>query len=667
MRVPVDQSIVYSVDWISDPWIAKAVKPTAYVTVAPTWEPPDALDEWPTFDAHGLLRALGTTPRGTRPLDLSTSLDDPPDDDPADAQAATARFFRMEAETRRHGDVRMVQQNHVRAWLSTAVGTLLRGLLLSADAQPEVLVQTTAQRLLMPFAQPLPVSWMAANDYEEKRLDLLYNLTIGPTGALSVFEPADVRVGQGETWREHWDWLSEDIGFGETRDAVRLAARIMRCEPVVVGLLLALGSNDPGLRTVALAVVRRWLLTLKAMAWLEESVAVSWRHVRAQDLACFAFNAVKPEWPRRLMSISHQSADVKPALSTMGLWRWARCAIDATYVPAWETNTGMVWALFGASPAIVRVNSTRYEQSVWCRRESELAQHLIDRLDFLSGRMVLDIDVEDLHAIDILPEWEIAEHDLPVDPLSSIMAQFPPRCEVWTPPPMALWEVKLLRAGGAPRAMHVFLEDPELVNRIVADVLVRGIDLPGPAPTNHPTGWSGYASIFRALVSETGDTASPLRLPVPIDAAAAALDDEVVTRIPDLSSGTPALGDVLVAVEFLRTEWPVLVDEGRGRFLLIDCQGASRAAFMTDERFSLHRGLLALRLPGPVWILQSAGQSVEDWGFPGDHPIFTQHTEHQFSWMFQISLDRRYAQQHYPRHSGLELSPALRRLCENGG
>jgi len=41
-----------SANWISDPWVARGVKPTTVrVTVAPSWDPPDLLDEWPTFGA----------------------------------------------------------------------------------------------------------------------------------------------------------------------------------------------------------------------------------------------------------------------------------------------------------------------------------------------------------------------------------------------------------------------------------------------------------------------------------------------------------------------------------------------------------------------------------------------------------------------------------------
>jgi hypothetical protein len=87
---------------------------------------------------------------------------------------------------------------------------------------------------------------------------------------------------------------------------------------------------------------------------------------------------------------------------------------------------------------------------------------------------------------------------------------------------------------------------------------------------------------------------------------------------------------------------------------------------MQDERYSLHRGLISLRLPVPLWIIQSAGQGVDDWGLPGDFPIFTEHFERQFSWMLQISFDRRDAQSNFPQASRLAFSPAMQRLCREG-
>ena len=138
---------------------------------------------------------------------------------------------------------------------------------------------------------------------------------------------------------------------------MRLAARLLRNRGLLQGLGHALAASDPEVRTLATAVLRRWALTLKAMVWAEHALGQSWDAVRPADIVCLAFSATKPEWPRRLLAISHRSFEVKPQLRKMGVWKSARCAIDATYVPSWETNTGMIWGLFAATPALVRVRT----------------------------------------------------------------------------------------------------------------------------------------------------------------------------------------------------------------------------------------------------------------------------------------------------------------------
>jgi hypothetical protein len=133
-------------------------------------------------------------------------------------------------------------------------------------------------------------------------------------------------------------------------------------------------------------------------------------------------------------------------------------------------------------------------------------------------------------------------------------------------------------------------------------------------------------------------------------------------RLPDLSSGRPALGDALVAIEWLHTEWPVLTRQGYGRFLAINCRDWGREHWDRDERLSLQRGLVAVRTPVPLWILQAAGQQVETWGLPGDHPIFTEHVTTQFTWMLEVSPDRGDALRKYEGDSGLRLSDGLRHV-----
>ena len=118
-----------------------------------------------------------------------------------------------------------------------------------------------------------------------------------------------------------------------------------------------------------------------------------------------------------------------------------------------------------------------------------------------------------------------------------------------------------------------------------------------------------------------------------------------------------------MAIEFLRTTWPVMIDEGRGRFLMLNLQGLSHQQWLDDPQWSLHRGLSALRgLPVPLWFLQRAGQQLSDWGLPGDPPILTEHLEAQFGWMMEASPVEEEWRPRYPDDSGLDMSPSLRRL-----
>jgi hypothetical protein len=113
-------------------------------------------------------------------------------------------------------------------------------------------------------------------------------------------------------------------------------------------------------------------------------------------------------------------------------------------------------------------------------------------------------------------------------------------------------------------------------------------------------------------------------------------DVEVTARIPDLASGSVALEDVLVAIEFLRTRWCTLVDQRYGRFLALNLRELSQEVWASHPGLSLQRGIAAIRMPVPVWVLQLAGQGVSSWALPGDPPILTEHLEGQFAWMAEI-------------------------------
>jgi hypothetical protein len=85
----------------------------------------------------------------------------------------------------------MVQIEHIRAWLGTSLGHLLMSITLTPPDEPDALGAATLQRLAIPL-QVAPSS--PVNEFEERNLDLLYNLSVTPTGLSS----SDIRVGQGE-------------------------------------------------------------------------------------------------------------------------------------------------------------------------------------------------------------------------------------------------------------------------------------------------------------------------------------------------------------------------------------------------------------------------------------------------------------------------------------
>jgi len=672
-RNAASQDFVYATDWVSDYWIASGVKQNILPTFGLGWRPPDGLSAWPSFDIE---RLMGPELPGSA---ARTAYSPPPPPagsnlaGTADSAAAALQFSSIESEIKRHADPIMIYGEHVRAWLQCAVGNYLKGLLFSPDEDDEFLKAATFARLSTSLSIQIPPEWAPANEFEEKTLEVLYNLWIEGDGRLIVPDLPNTRVGQGERWRESWDWLSQDAEFSLVRNAVRMAARMMRRNAVVQGLIEAARSADSRLPVIALAVVRRWLLTLRAMHWLEEAADSSWRDIRAQDLSCFAFSALKPEWPRRVLALSHRSVDAKPALQATGLWWSGLCALDASYVPAWETNTGMVWSLFGACPAIVRVASPRYTDSIWCRRESELSQYLHDRSDFMEGRWLIDVPLQDVPALErAFATWRSSSLGIPPPEqlLGALSREFPPMVQVWTPTPLPAWETTMLRAAAALRTINAFTGDAAATNRF-AEFLLRG-SLPPlnlPAPTNNPDGWRAYVTIFQDLVNacrlDPGEL--PIRLPDDYTAEASQIDADLGARLPEFSSGAHALSDCLVAREFFRTEWQVIATETRGRFLMINCREIERDQWLHAEQLSLHRGLLSFRTPVPVWIIQAARQDVERWGLPGDHPIFTEYLPDQFSWMLEIFLDRAEAQARFPADSGLWFSPALRAICEAGG
>ena len=70
--------------------------------------------------------------------------------------------------------------------------------------------------------------WLLADAFGEKRIELLLNVAMQADGTLAEFDPVDLRIGQGIPWQQSWGWLSETVDADLVRDAVRLAARLLR-------------------------------------------------------------------------------------------------------------------------------------------------------------------------------------------------------------------------------------------------------------------------------------------------------------------------------------------------------------------------------------------------------------------------------------------------------
>lgn len=657
-----NQTIHYTQNWISDFWLARSSETVIAPALSPKWDPPEQIDEWPGLGVENLLRNSSHLFYSTNNEKLQTLLTAtllPPQ---PNSQDAVDQFTTLQASIAYHADSKMVRIEHVRAWIGTSIGHLLMGVALSPQHQAEELVRITTERLLLPQKNGRDAA--LPEQFQERSLEFLYNKRMSTPDRV-VFSDIKIRVGQGEEWREHWDWLSTDLSAPEMIRSVRLAALLLRCPPLINGLINALQSEDKYLNNMALAVIRRLLLTLKVMAWLDLALSQPWTHVRPQDLACFAFNAVKPDWPRRVVGISHRSKDVKPTLVHTYLWTSGRCAIDANYAPAWETNTGMMWGLFAATPFISRIFSPGYLQSVWCFREYEIIEYLINNADFLSKRSVFDLDTSQLNILDEMVLKEI-DYDNPPTELRKTLIGFPPMCNVWTPTALPEWEVKMLRASAALRIMCIDIGNPSVTNE-VALLLTEGVQISVPAPTNNPDSWRAYAAFFSDLqaLCNTGKRELALKLPEDYPPEEMMLDLELSQRIPDLSSGIVKLNDILVAYEWLRTEWRLIVEQKYGDLLAINCRRLTKELWQEHEQLSLLRGLAAMRLSVPLWFIQSAGQEVETWPLVGTRPIFTEHVNNQFSWMFEMTLDRSVMESRYPVDSGLAFSDELIAVCKS--
>jgi hypothetical protein len=659
-------------DWPSDFWIAKTQRSLYGIMVA-VWAIPERLDQWTTLEmkdpaAYALPGRQETSSASFLELLARTDVRKVPD-----AGSAARRFMELAGSSVQHKDQAMISTAQIRAWLATAFGDLLGGIALTPiedDRTREIVVQEVARRIA---AIDSPDREDRKFDFLDYGCDALYNTHVTPSG----IQPSRTRQGQGTGWQQYWRWLSTPQDAAAMKATLQLAGLLLINEPLLAGLDSAIRSGNEGSQKRALCVARRWLLTAKVLAWLSEALQHTWAMVTPADLACFAFAAMSPAWPRRTVAVSHRSADVKMALSGLTMWKSPHVAIDASYVPAWETNTGMIWNLFAPVPLIVRVKSPGYLASEWCRRENEIFQYLIDHADFLEGRAIADVGVDKVTELDtsLFQGGAPGGGSAPAKSLPAPAGEFPLFSLVLVSRVPAPIDLAILRAAGALRLINLLVRDPVRANKVASDAAAgEAIDM--EPPTNNPDGWTAYGAVFRDLeaaapplapgkppVAETPRhhaAGQLLSLRVPDDYPA--LDVEVdrigALQIPDLSDGQYRLADVLAALEWQRTVLTWFMDEDFGDKIVVDLVGYGMEDWTTLADFSLARGLLALNSLSPTWIMQQAGQNAHLWSGFRENPIFTSHIDDQFSWLKPVITDPSWLL-YYLANAGLDTESNL--------
>jgi hypothetical protein len=671
-------------DWPSDFWIAKS-QSTVFGQMVGIWAIPERLDQWPAREILGNFdgTVFGATATNSgallEALARTGTVHPGAKGDPARRFAALA-----ESSTDSH-DGAMISANEVRAWLAAAFGGMLAGIALTPardDAERQDLRKAVIQR----------ISGIDSLSWEDRKVfffdygcDTLYNATITPERIITGLS----RQGQGEDWQHAWPWLSRQQDARAMQATLQLTGELLVNETILAGLASVIQDGTEDSRRRALCVTRRWLLTAKALAWLFEALRHDWVTVRPQDLACFTLSALSPAWPRRAVAISHRSAEVKHVLSQLKMWNSPHAAIDAAHVPSWETNTGMIWSLFASVPLLVRVHSPGYLESEWCRREHEMFQYLVDHADFVEGRAIIDIGADRLAELDAalfeddadrLAEMSVAL--LEGDTAPSRPRRFPAPTGEFPPFSLVLLgavpsdiDRAVLAAGGALRLIHALVRDPARANEIASHV-TAGDDIGIEAPTNNPGGWAEYGAVLRDLVAacprdrpvkrpiawRAGRRAPSAPAPLMVPGDYSEIDEQIdrvsARQIPDLSSGSYRLCDVLAGFEWRRTVLEWFMDEGFGDKAAVDVSESDAANWSEHPRFSVARGLLALNSFSPTWIIQRAGQSAHRWPGFNEQPVFTRHVDGQFSWMAPVTLAPSWLI-YYMANSRLKIGPSL--------
>jgi hypothetical protein len=628
---PIDEQfrqapkLIWNDPWPHDYWIAQGVD-YSYGMAIPTWLHNGAIDDWPLLEPSGLPDGIGQVTNTQSLDDLIEAARSLPY-----RHAEVLATFMSYVNAPREGQpahwlgvrepVRL-KAAAVRAWLDAVLGSSLAGLVLSPTEDHELLTKETRRRV--------DAAWKLGAYSDQWLVAVNYAVEAFWTASWHELQPTLVPTHQGQPLdaEDHWRWLTRPLSIEHVREAVQVAAGLL-VSPAVLDALLAVAGEERTPAPLALCALRRWATGLRAMAWLEEALGQSWVDIRAADLVCFAYAAIAPWWPRQSLGISHRSADAKPLLKTLDLWGTPHVAIDATTVPVWETNTGFVWRLFAATPTVLRVRSPRYDASTWCRREAELMRYLVDRCDFLRGRVFAEADMSELAAIGR------AAAGLATPPVPEDSAAFPPLTMVLDVPSPPALIVDLLAGVCTLRLLHALLRDVDLVNRIARD-LARGTHLELPAPTNAPDAWRIHYEVFGRLASHAASDDAPLRLAAEYPQLQYEVDlEDIANRIPDMRGIACDGVDVLAALEWNREIRRWFGERWVSDRVVVDCRNLDADAWTSERGHAIKRGMLDLRTNTLVFVVQRADQTVDRWRGIADReaPILTQHVSDQLNWL----------------------------------
>jgi len=570
-------------------------------------------------------------------------------------------FHELHSQSRSLSDRAAAQFHHTMAWFNLGLGLLFGGVVLQPGWDLELSLAAMKQRWRKVLDErDVFEDTMSGPELLQFKLDVFYGAE--PDSHGYKFQPA--QQGQPWSWQRSWRWLAGDIGPEPARAAVQMAARLMICPPVLVFLKTMVQGGRDGItpldRLMGLAILRRLTLQLQVMAWFEQALDQEFADVRVQDLASFAFSALRPHWPRRLLALSHRSKDVKDALMQLKAWGNFRYSIDALFVPHWESNVGTVWGLFSAVPGLVRIPSPHYEDSEWCRREREIFDYLCEHDDFLRGRQVIEFDAAQLSLLDA----EVPPSREDFGPVFK-PGRFPPWTEVYIVYPFDAWECRLLACANVVRWIFMLTRNATDTG-VVCHLLAQG-QLPiAPPLTNHPDGWAPLAALLRTFEQEWSD--DPNVFPIQIDDQQYTPEDiarDVVCAqsLVDLSDGVIDQPAAFAALEWNRTIVPAQIDTGRyGRYFAIDYRRIDDQQWRSDQHMGI-RGVNRVLTAVPLWILQLADQRVDEWPGFGTNPIFTQHTENQWNWMLE-RLDEPQWPEAFRKQSKLLFAPRLRAALE---